>query len=115
MIIGLRILAWAFAGAAFMAGCIAPVGVMLWIPATALIAVGLAVGARSLRYLLVFVVGTGLTLVVFGITNTTYITITFFGLLLVMGGATGFAAFGPRVSRAEVPPAEPDDGPGDDG
>lgn len=112
MIIPLRILSWAFAGAAFMAGIIAPVGFLLWIPAAVLAGAGIALGARSLRYLLVFIVGSGLTLVVFGIVNTTYITITFFGLLVVMGGATGFAAFGPRVSRAEAPPAgsgeEPD-------
>lgn len=113
MIIALRILSWAFAGAAFMAGCIAPAGFLLWIPAAAFAGAGVALGTRSLRYLLVFVVGIGLTLIVFGIVNTTYITITFFGLLVVMGGATGFAAFGPRTSRADAPPGGSGGEPGE--
>ncbi len=112
MTIAFRILSWALAGAAFMTGLIAPPGILLWIPAAVLAGAGLALGARTLRHLLVFIVGIGLSLIVFGIVNTTYITIAFFGLLVVMGGATGFAAFGPRTSRAEPPAETADDDPG---
>lgn len=107
----LKILAWALSGAAFIVGLIAPVGLILWLPSLLLALAGIALGGRSARYVFTFVTGIGLALIVFGIVNTTYITISAFGLLVALGGATGFAAFGPRTSRAEPPGGPPDDDP----
>lgn len=103
MTVAFRILAWALSGAAFMVAMIAPVGLILWVPAFLLAVAGILLGARSGRFVFTFVTGIGLALIVFGLVNLTYITITFFGLLVALGGATGFAAFGPRTSRAEPP------------
>lgn len=93
-----------------MVAMIAPVGLILWLPSFLLAMVGIALGGRSGRYVFTFVTGIGLALIVFGVVNTTYITISAFGLLVALGGGTGFAAFGPRTSRA----LPPDDSSGGD-
>lgn len=86
-----------------MLGCISPAGFVLWIPSAALGATLVATGFRSPRFFFSFVVGIGLTLIGLGITNDTYLVMLLYGGMLVAGGTVFFAAFGPRVSRADPP------------
>jgi len=99
----IRYLAWAAVGVLFMVGCIAPVGKLLWIPAAVLAAALIALGARTPRYFFAVVAGIGATLIALALINTTYFFMAFYGSVLVAAGATGFLAFGPRVSHADPP------------
>ena len=96
-------LAWTAAGILFMAGSIAPVGSVLWIPAAVGALVLIAAGARSPRYFFAFVAGIGITLVGLGTVNSDYTPMVAYGVFLVAGAVVSFAAFGPRTSHADPP------------
>lgn len=98
-----RFLAWAAVGILAMAGCVAPVGFLLWIPAAALAGLLIAFKVRSPRYFFSFVTGLGLTLFGLGILNGTYAILLLFGLLVIAGGIVFFTAFGSRISHADPP------------
>lgn len=97
------VIAWIAVGVLFMVGCIAPVGFLVWIPAAVLAAALIALGARSPRNFFPFVCGIGLTLMVLGVINGTYVVMLPFGATTVAGGIVFYAAFGPRSSHAEPP------------
>jgi hypothetical protein len=103
----IRYLAWAAAGVLFMVGVIAPVGKILWVPAGIIAIASIASGSRSPRYFFAFVAGIGATLIGLGLVNTTYVMMLFYGSVVVAGGIAGFAAFGPRTSRADGPETFP--------
>lgn len=97
-------------GALFMAGCVAPVGFALWIPAAVLAAILIAVGLRAVRNVFFgFVAGVGVVLIAVGILDATYVAISFLGAFVILGAVTGYAAFGPRTSHAERPLPPPAD------
>ena len=104
----LKFLPWALAGVLFMIGCIAPVGVLLWIPAFALMALLSATGNRSPRSFFAFAAGIGLTLIGLAVINHTYLIFLLYGGVVTTGGIVLFSAFGPRTSNADGPETFPD-------
>jgi len=104
----IRYLAWTAVGVLFMTGNIAPVGKVLWIAAAVLAAGLIWSGARTPRYFFAFVAGIGATLIVLSLVNTTYILMLLYGSVLVAAGIVGFAAFGPRTSKADGPETFPE-------
>ncbi|MDQ2699964.1 MAG: hypothetical protein M3Y23_01410 [Actinomycetota bacterium] len=105
----IRYFAWLAVGVLFMTGNITPVGKILWIAGAVLAAGLLVAGARSPRYFFAFVAGIGVTLIVLAIVNTTYILMLLYGSVLLAAGIVGFAAFGPRTSKADGPETFPRD------
>ncbi|MBK8294703.1 MAG: hypothetical protein IPK93_08015 [Solirubrobacterales bacterium] len=104
----LKFLPWTAAGVLFMAGVIAPIGFLIWIPAFALMVVLIVIGVRSPRFFFAFVSGIGATLVALAVVNHQYIIFLLYGTVVTAGGIVMFTAFGPRTSHAEGPETFPD-------